>query len=335
MSEAGDQDRDFDGSKPRERAFGQGAVMTAIRIHPHGSRRATMLLSLLVSLATAAAVYPGEAVSATSEASAGLLVQRIIRTTPFVHSTVSMQDNEGSAYVGRDHALWLVDDNGQRIYIVNPRTGALKRVIGARTLSDVRRYRGTQRAGAARRRDLESVAYDAARDRMYVFGGNDCKPSRDNCKYRSQPTAFRFDRISGRLRPHSFQPLGPGSDPTAAAWNPADKQIYVGAPETIRSYSFTRNSHGAGIQIEGLHEILGMDFNARGRSLFVVHNQTMLSRVDWLAKSLAVGWQLDLSPSGVRDARGVEQIRGKLFVSDGYDHRRLSSPRRYAVFVLE
>jgi DNA-binding beta-propeller fold protein YncE len=309
--------------------------MTAIRMHPDGSRRATMLLSLLVSLATAAAVFPGEAVSATSDGSAGLSVQRVIRTTSFVQSTVSTRDNEGSAYVGRDHALWLVDDIAQRIYVVNPRTGALKRVIGARTLSDVRRYRGTRRAGAARSRDLESVAYDAARDRIYVFGGNDCEPSWDNCQDRSRATAFRFDRISGRLRPHSYQPLGPGSDPTAAAWNPADKQIYVGASETIRSYSFTRNSHSAWIQVEGLHEILGMDFNARGSSLFVVHNETMLSRVDWGAKSLAVGWPLDLARFGVRDARGVEQIGGKLFVSDGYDHRRQRSPRRYAVFVLE
>jgi hypothetical protein len=37
----------------------------------------------------------------------------------------------------------------------------------------------------------------------------------------------------------------------------------------------------------------------------------------------------------VRDARGVEQIRGKLFVSDGYDHRSPRSRLRYAVVVFE
>jgi hypothetical protein len=309
--------------------------MMAIRMLPSGTRRARMLLSLLVCLATAAAAFPVAAVSATSGTSAELSVQRIIRTTPFVRSTVSMHDNEGSAYVGRDHALWLVDDNDPRIYVVNPHTGVLKRVIGSRTLAEVRRYRGTRRAGYARSRDLESVAYDAARDRMYVFGGNDCQPSADNCQYRSRPIAFRFDRISGRLRPHSYQPLARGSDHSAAAWNPADKQVYVGTRGTIRSYSFTRNSHGAEIHIEGLHEISGMDFNARGTALFVVHNQTKLSRVDWAAKSLEGGWPLDLARFGVRDARGVEQIRGKLFVSDGYDHRRLSSRLRYAVIVFD
>ena len=308
--------------------------MTVNRNHPPGPRRATLLLSLLVCLATASAALPGQAMSAASGTSAELSVRRIIRTTPFVRSTVSMQDNEGSAYVGRDRALWLVDDNARRIYVVNPGNGRLKRLIGPRTLADVRRYRGTQRAGVARSRDLESVAYDAARDRMYVFAGNDCKPSAHNCKYRSRPTAFRFDRVDGRLRPHSFQPLARGTDHTAAAWNPDNKRVYVATRRTIRSYSYTRNRHGDRIHVEGLHEILGMDFNATGSALFVVHHETMLSRVDWGAKSLGDGWPRNLSRFGVRDARGVERIRGKLFVSDGYDHRRPGSRLRYAVLVF-
>jgi hypothetical protein len=107
-------------------------------------------------------------------------------------SVVAAWPTYGTAYVGRDNALWLVDDNAGRIYVVNPSTGVLKRVIGSRTLADVRRYRGTRRDGTLRSRDLESAAYDAARDRMYVFVGNDCRPSADNCRVRSRPTAFRF-----------------------------------------------------------------------------------------------------------------------------------------------
>lgn len=308
--------------------------MTAIREQLPGARRASMVLSLLVCFATASAVFPGQAVSATSAASAELSVQRTIRTTPFVRSRISMHDNEGSAYVGKDRTLWLVDDNSQRIYVVKPRTGVLKRVIGPRILADVRRFHGTRKAGLARSRDLESVAYDAAQDRLYVFAGDDCKPNRDNCKYRSRPTAFRFDRIRGRLRPHSFQPLA-GGDPTAAAWNPADKQVYVATKRNVRPYFFARNSYGPGTQVEGLVDILGMDFNAAGTKLFVVHKDTLLSQVDWATKSLDDGWPRNLYRFGVRDARGVEQIRGKLFVSDGYDHRPLRSRLRYAVFVFE
>jgi len=308
----------------------------AIRRQPPRVRRAAILLSLLVCLAAGPALYPGAAVNASTGATTELSLQRTIQATPFVRSDVSMHDSEGSAYVGRDNALWLVDDNAQRIYIVNPSTGELKRVIGSRTLAAVRRYRGTQKAGAARIRDLESAAYDAARDRMYVFAGNNCYPEADNCQIRSRPTAFRFDRVSGRLRPHSFQPLWwPGADPTAAAWNPADEKVYIGKGRTIRPYSFTRNRRGAKIpRIDTMHEILGMDFNARGTALWVVHHTHNLSRVDWETKTRP-GWPRDLTGFGVGDARAVEQIGGKLFISDGYDHHPENSRLRYAVFVFE
>ena len=36
---------------------------------------------------------------------------RLLRTHPFAGSTVSVKDNEGSAYVGRDNSLWLCDDS--------------------------------------------------------------------------------------------------------------------------------------------------------------------------------------------------------------------------------
>jgi hypothetical protein len=304
-----------------------------IREHLSGARRASILLGLPLCLTAALTVAPGQAVTGTSASSTELSRLRIIRTTPFVGSTTSMRDNEGSAYVKLDHALWLVDDNARRINIINPSTGALKRTIGPRVLAEARRYRGTQKAGESRSRDMESVAYDTARDRLYVFAGNDCKPSRDNCQLRSRPTVFRFDRISGKLRLHSFQPLASGFDNTAAAWNPNDRRLYVGHRRNIRAYSYTANSHGTAIQVEGLREIYGMDFNARGTALFVAHEGTLLSRARWADKSLS--WTQDLTSFGVRDARGVEQIGGRLFVSDGYDDRRLRSRLRYAVFVFE
>ena len=38
---------------------------------------------------------------------------RLIRTTPFANTTISIKDAEGSAYVPRDHSLWLADGFGQ------------------------------------------------------------------------------------------------------------------------------------------------------------------------------------------------------------------------------
>lgn len=310
-----------------------GDAMTrihAVSLDVVGRRLTTVVLAGLL-------VSPGIATPAAAGADAetpSVQVRRLISTTPFEGSRRSMQDNEGSAYVPGDRALWIVDDEGQRIFVVDPRTGALKRTIGRRVLASVRRFRGGATAGPARSRDLESVSYDAARDRLYVFSGSDCWPSSENCQVAARPTAFRLDRRNGRLRLHSFQPLPVGTNANAAAWNPANRGTYVGDSDEIRRYDYVRNRMGAAIRVAGVAGIGGMDFSSGGRALLVSHGATMLSRVDWATKSLAGGWTVDLAPLHVRDARGVEVVGDRILVSDGADDRAPSSPYRYAVFVL-
>jgi len=245
-----------------------------------------------------------------------------------------MRDNEGSAYVPADRALWMVDDEGQRVFVVNARTGALERTISRRALESVRRFRGGPTAGNARSRDFESVAYDAARDRLYVFSGSDCWPSSENCQVASRPTVFRFDRRAGRLRLHSYQPLPAGTNCNAAAWNPGNHRTYLGDSQRIRRYDYARNRLGPATQVAGVAGIGGMDFTSGGDALVVSHGVTMLSRVDWTTRSLAGGWTVDLAPLQVQDARGVEVVGDRILVSDGDDDRTASSPYRYAVFVL-
>jgi len=308
-------------------------VMTQNPVIPSSARRICALVLAVGLLVAPALGPPTQAASAADPPT--LTLRRLIQTTPFVGSSRSMQDNEGSAYVSADRQLWMVDDEGQRIFAVNARTGALKRTIGKRALESVRRFRGSARAGNARSRDLESVAYDAARDRLYVFSGSDCWPSTTNCRVASKPTAFRFDRRAGRLRLHSFQPLPPGGNSNAAAWNPANRRLYVGDSQSIRRYDYRRNRHGSPIQVAGVGGLLGMDFTGDGGALLVTHGGTMLSRVDWRSKSLVGGWTVDLAPLEVRDPRGVEVVGGRLLVSDGDDDRATSSPYRYAVFVLD
>ena len=65
----------------------------------------------------------------TALASPSLQLERTIRTSPFVGSSVSIKDGEGTADIPRDHSLWLVDDNGRALYEVDPSSGALKRTI--------------------------------------------------------------------------------------------------------------------------------------------------------------------------------------------------------------
>lgn len=273
-------------------------------------------------------VSGGHVSGGTSAAGAALALQRTILTTPFAGSKVSMQDNEGSAWVPRDNSLWLADDNGRRLYEVNARTGRLKRTIGERALAATRRFGGGARAGTRRVRDIEGLAYDAARDRLYAFSGKCCESS-------VRPTVFRLTRQSGRLRLTSYQSLSRRSDNTAAAWDPRTERIYVGHGDTIRAYSYGNNSYGKRIRVPKLDDILGMDFTADGSDLYVTRYGRRLSRVDWPGKELVPGWTFDLGPFRIRDARAVEMIRGRLLISDGYDDRPKAAPMRYAVFALD
>jgi hypothetical protein len=307
--------------------------MTRDQIDPsdraRGSRASALGVGLLV---VASLVAPARAEQVAQPPS--FEVSRIIATTPFAGSRRSMQDNEGSAYVPGDRSLWMVDDEGQRIFVVDARTGALKRTIGSRALESVRRFGGGPTAGNARSRDLESVSYDAARDRLYAFSGSDCWPSTENCQVAARPTAFRLDRRAGRLQLHSYQPLPGGTNANAAAWNPGNRRTYIGESDGIRRYDYVRNRLGPVTRVAGVAGIGGMDFAAAADALVVSHGATMLSRVDWATRSLAGGWTVDLAPLHVQDARGVEVVGDRLLVSDGADDRPTSSPYRYGVFVL-
>ena len=103
-----------------------------------------------------------------------LELDRTIETTPFTGSAVSMKDHEGSAYVPSDGSLWLADDNGKAIYEIDPVTGAWLRTIPRSVFNAAPRFGGGPVAGADRTNDFESLAFDAANQRLYVFSGPCC-----------------------------------------------------------------------------------------------------------------------------------------------------------------
>ena len=289
-------------------------------------RRLATTTAMVVCLAVSGVVDAAPAPGSAAESTTALTLHRTIQTSPFDGSRVSMVDSEASAYVPRDHAVWLADDNGRRLYVVDVRTGRLKRSIGRTALESVHRLGGGRQAGTNRTKDLESLAYDGRRDRLYLFSGSCCKAT-------VRPTAFRLTRRSGRLRPESWQPLRRGTDNTAAAWNPGNETMYVGNESTLRRYSYRRNRTGPAIKVPNLTGILGMDFDGDGTRLVVARWEQRLSMVDWSDKALR--WTAKVSPLGVRDPRAVEFVRGRLWVADGYDGRRRSNPLDHAVFVLE
>ena len=281
------------------------------------------VLALVVGLVSAAPVLP----SLAQTSSPSLRLDRRIRTRPFVRSNVWIRDNEGSAYVRRDRSLWLADDNGGALYEVNPTTGALKRVIRRAAFESAPRFGGGRAAGENRVRDLESLAYDASKDALYAFSGS-C------CRWSVRPTAFRLTRARGKLRVESYQPLRKGTDFTGAAWNRGDRRLYVGFGRSFRSYRYRANAVGPRSTVRNLGGILGLGFSRSGEDAFVVTRAEKLIRVDWDRRRIVTGWTLDLTRFGIKDSRGVERIRGRFFISDGYDGRSRTDPVKYAVYVL-
>src|SRR4029079_4134691 len=281
-------------------------------------RRATVL-----AVAFTALFVPAQAGFAAT-----LELNRTIRTSPFMWTSMSMGDNEGSAFVPSDNSLWLADDNKNRIYEVNPTTGALKRTIPRSAFNNAPKFGGGPAARTDRTNDFESIAYNRRRDVLYVFSGACCTSS-------IQATAFRLKRRSGRFRVVSYQPLPGDADYTAAAWSPTDDKLYVGKGEEMRWFNYATGAASAPFSVAGVRGILGMEFGPAGANLFVTVNSERLIRIDWATRTVVSGWTFDLTPFGIRDARAVAKIRGRFFVSDGSDSRSNGDPLRHAVFVLE
>jgi hypothetical protein len=291
-------------------------------------RNSTTLVGFFLVVVLTIAYSDHLAVALPPTSTPHLQLARIIRTTPFAKTTVSMNDGEGSAYVPRDRSLWLADDNGRAVYEVNPATGALKRVIRRSRFESAMRYGGGPVAGTYRTRDLESMAYDRDRDALFVFSGSCCSSS-------VKATVFRLKRnTQGKLSVESFQPLPSSANYTAAAWNAANGKIYVGHDTEVRTYRYATNTLGPIVNVPNLIGITGMGFTPNGADLFVTTRAETLRRVRWATKRLVSGWTFDLTPFGIRDGRAVELIGGRFYVLDGYDGRSDADPHKYAVYVF-
>jgi hypothetical protein len=277
----------------------------------------------LIGMAIATLLLPADAARAAT-----LTLNRTIPTSPFAGTSVSMGDDEGSAFVPADDSLWLADDIQKRIYEVDPATGNLKRTIGRKAFNKARKFGGGRRAGKERTNDFEAIAYNRRKDMLYVFSGPCCNSS-------IRATAFRLTRRSGPFRVESYQPMPEGADYTGAAWSPADRKLYVGKGREMRSFRYASGTASASFHVRGVSGITGMDFSSDGADLFVTSNSERLIRIDWSTRTLVSGWTFDLTPFGILDSRAVAEIGRRFFVSDGSELRLNGDPLRHAVFVLD
>jgi PKD repeat protein len=256
-----------------------------------------------------------------------LTFNRLIRTSPFPGSPTSVQDNEGSAYVAGDDALWMASDNDDALFEVDRTTGALRRKVAQSAFVNAPRFGVGGTAGQARTEDLEALAYDANADVLYAFSGSTS----------ATPTAFRLTRDASRqFQVESWQPLP--SEWTGAGWRAADRLTYVANGSTIRTYDFATNTLGASFSISGLSNVFGLDFDDVTGDLLAVNSSERLYRASMTTRTLQTGWNgISLTGFGLLDTRGVEVIGEQLLVTDGADSsaRPTTDPMSHAVFVLD
>jgi hypothetical protein len=296
--------------------------------HRADGRRARWLLGVLViglwSIVVTPAIDGGVAQALPITSDPRLTLNRLIRTSPFQGSAISLRDNEASAYVPADNSLWLASDNDNALFEVNRTTGALRRRVAQAAFMNARRFGGGPRAGDRRSQDFEALAYDARGDALYAFSGSTS----------ANPTVFRLTRAgNGRLQVDSWQPLS--SEWRGAGWRAADGRTYVASGSTIRTYAFTTNRLGPAFSIPGLGSIFGIDFDNVTGDLLAVNTAQRLWRAGMGTRRLRPGWNgISLTGFGLRDTRAVEVIGRQLFVSDGDDSRDPSDPMNHAVFVI-
>jgi Fibronectin type III domain len=248
---------------------------------------------------------------------ASLELHRVISTTPFANSSVSLEDGEGMAYIPANNTLWLGEDQTDAIYEVDRTSGNLLSVITQSDLANAVRLGGTTLAGPDRAEDIEALAYDAAHDILYVFS-TDCCPN--------PPTAFRLVRSSPTqpFQVETYQPLTSGFDFTGAAFHPTEG-LYVSGSGDIRPYNYVTNTLGPPVALDDLVSgtIFGMGFSADGHDLWIVTSADKVYHLDWATKTVVPGHVFDLIPHGITDARAVDFINGQLYVLDGAEQHQV------------
>ena len=141
--------------------------------------------------------------------------------------------------------MWVADDNGDRVWEINPSTGAYKSQLrGGNPANNAANIDFTtatqvgtgQTCGQAldsaiigdtadneclsRTDDFESAVYDSSADVLYVTSGNCCTAGLP-AGYPFHPTVWKLTRGgSGHFKPPQWQALPEGTDPTAAGSRP-------------------------------------------------------------------------------------------------------------------
>ena len=279
-------------------------------------------------LVTSVVVGGGTAQALISTTHPQLSLNRLILTSPFPAPN-RMFDNEGSAYVVDDDAMWMADDQADALFEVDRTTGALRRKIPQSAFINALPVGGGDPAGETRNDDLEALAYDADDDVLYAFSGSTPIAT-------ANPTVYRLTRDGNdQFQVESWQAVA--SESAGAGWRAADGLTYVANNSAIRTYDWATNTFGTPFSIPELTNITGIDFDDETGDLLAVNNLERLYRASMTTLTLRQGWTgISLTGLGLLDTRAVEVIGDQVLVTDGADPvPPAAPPEAHAVFVID
>ncbi|MEP6625809.1 MAG: PKD domain-containing protein, partial [Acidimicrobiia bacterium] len=282
----------------------------------------------------------GSAGSLPMPASPSLALSRYFTTSTFSGTNPAIRafDLEGATYVPKDDALWLSDDNGDRVFEVDATASTVRRALQRDEFSNALPPGGVgSPAGLSRSDDFESIVYDPVQDVLYQFSGNCCSSTPNTIQPPYDPTIYRLTRdAGGRFQVESYRALPEGTDATAAAWRPG-VGLFFAHGGIITSYDYDTNTLGTPVTVSGSLPggITGLSYTADGKLALAVTTQQRLVLLDAATNTLVPGWNIDLRPFGILDSRDITMIDGQLFIADGYDFRAPDDPMKYAVFVFD
>ena len=172
----------------------------------------------LVGFSSREGANPPQLVIAYSTASAGSLpmpaspgvaLSRYFTTSPFKGTNPAIRsfDLEGATYVPKDDALWVSDDNGDRVFEVDATNSTVRRAIDRTDFSNALPVGGVGNpAGLSRSDDFESTVYDPVHDVLYQFSGNCCSSTPNTTQPPYDPTIYRLTARLGRTVPGRVVP---------------------------------------------------------------------------------------------------------------------------------
>ena len=255
-----------------------------------------------------------------------LCQDRVIRTRPFEHSTVSMRDTENIVYVPEDDNLWIGDDHSAAVFELDRRTGHYRSRLTAGHIVEAFPEAGRcddgdldSRTQCSYTEELEGVAYDPVSRTLFVFNTVNM-PHLDPPV--DKPAVFRLRKKQGRGR---FQLVDWRELPDGRKYGPAvaiDGKLYLAIGRDVVEYDIERNQL-VDIDDQGKlrplvtttaeGHIVGMAFD--GSSLWLLTGRKKLVRVDWSAKAVMESY--DVLPFGISRAKGLGFGAGEFFVVDG------------------